>query len=84
MATLAGTHTTSTIVGKAEDVEDALYDISVGDTPFVKMAGDTGKVKATYHDWHVDKLRNPQDNAKPEGNEYQFATKAQPEPSGNY
>lgn len=84
MATRVGTTTTSQIVGKAEDVEDALYDISVRETPFCRLVGDTGEVDAVFHEWHTDKLRAPQTNAKPEGNVYEFGTKPQPVKSGNY
>lgn len=84
MAQLAGSMTTSTIVGKAEDVEDAIYDVSTKDTPFIRLIGDENTVKQRVHTWHVDKLRAPASNKKPEANTYEFANKAQPEEQGNH
>ena len=84
MAQQAGTMTTTDIVGKAEDVQDAIYDISTKDTPFCRLIGDEQTVKQRLHTWHTDKLRAPASNKKPEAYVYEFSTAAQPEEQGNH
>lgn len=84
MAQLAGTLTTSTIVGSKESVADAIYDVSTKETPFTRLVGDSMDAENTFHTWHIDKLRAPASNKKPQGNNYGFALKAQPEEQGNY
>jgi len=66
MATITGVAKTYDLVGKREDVEDIIYDISPTDTPFLSSIG-TGKAKATVHQWQQDKLDSPAANAVVEG-----------------
>lgn len=54
------------LVGKKEDVEDIIYDISPTDTPFLSSIG-TSKAKATVHQWQQDELASPAANAVVEG-----------------
>lgn len=54
------------LVGKKEDVEDIIYDISPTDTPLLSSIG-TSKAKATVHQWQQDELASPAANAVVEG-----------------
>lgn len=66
MATISGVAKTYDLVGKQEDVEDIIYDISPTDTPFLSSIG-TSKAKATTHQWQQDKLASPAANKAVEG-----------------
>lgn len=63
---VSGTLQSYDIVGKKEDVEDIIYDISPTDTPFLSSIG-TGKASATVHQWQQDKLAAVTANAAVEG-----------------
>jgi hypothetical protein len=54
------------LVGKKEDVEDIIYDISPTDTPFLSSIGTT-KAKSTVHQWQQDELAAVASNAVVEG-----------------
>lgn len=66
MATITGVAKTYDLVGKKEDIEDIIYDISPTDTPFLSSIG-TGKAKNTVHQWQQDKLDSPAANKAVEG-----------------
>lgn len=66
MATITGVAKTYDLVGKKEDIEDIIYDISPTDTPFLSSIG-TSKAKATVHQWQQDKLDAPAANKAVEG-----------------
>lgn len=66
MATITGVAKTYDLVGKKEDIEDIIYDISPTDTPFLSSIG-TGKAKATLHQWQQDKLDSAAANKAVEG-----------------
>jgi len=66
MAAISGVAKTYDLVGKKEDVEDIIYDISPTDTPFLSSIGTT-KAKATVHQWQQDKLDAAAANAVVEG-----------------
>ena len=66
MATITGVAKTYDLVGKKEEVEDIIYDISPTDTPFLSSIG-TSKAKATVHQWQQDKLDSPAANKVVEG-----------------
>lgn len=66
MATFTGVMKTYDLVGKREDVEDIIYDISPTDTPFLSSIG-SSKAKATVHQWQQDELAAPASNAVVEG-----------------
>lgn len=66
MAAISGVAKTYDLVGKKEDVEDIIYDISPTDTPFLSSIG-TGKANNTIHQWQQDKLDSPAANAAVEG-----------------
>ncbi len=53
MAALTGTTDTYAMVGKAEDIEDAIFDISPTETPALSMAS-RKKATATLHQWQTD------------------------------
>jgi len=63
---ITGTVKTYDIVGKKEDVEDIIYDISPTDTPFLSSIG-SSKANATVHQWQQDKLAAVTANAVVEG-----------------
>jgi hypothetical protein len=54
------------LVGKREDVEDIIYDISPTETPFLSSIG-SSKAKATVHQWQQDELAAVAANAVVEG-----------------
>jgi hypothetical protein len=66
MAVISGVAKTYDLVGKKEDIEDIIYDISPTDTPFLSSIG-TSKATATVHQWQQDKLDSPAANAAVEG-----------------
>lgn len=70
MAQFTTTYTTHTVEGEREDLQDAIFDISPMDTPFVSSCS-RGKAKATMHQWQTDSLADATvSNAQLEGNDY--------------
>ena len=63
---VSGTYKTYDQVGKREDVEDIIYDISPTDTPFLSSIG-SGTASATLHQWQQDSLAAVGSNAAVEG-----------------
>jgi hypothetical protein len=66
MPTVSGTLKTFDQVGKREDVEDIIYDISPTMTPMLSSIG-TSTASATLHQWLQDSLAPVASNAKVEG-----------------
>jgi hypothetical protein len=66
MPTVSGTLKTFDQVGKREDVEDIVYDISPTDTPMLTSIG-TSTAGATLHQWLQDSLAPVATNANVEG-----------------
>ena len=66
MPTVSGTLKTFDQVGKREDVEDIIYDISPTDTPMITSIG-TSTAGATLHQWLQDSLAPVATNANVEG-----------------
>jgi hypothetical protein len=66
---------TYTGVGKAEDFEDIIYDISPTETPLLTMAKRL-KSTATLHQWQTDVLDPSGVNRQLEGDDASFATHA--------
>ena len=66
MPTVSGTLKTFDQVGKREDVEDIIYDISPTDTPTISSIG-TSTASATLHQWLQDSLAPVATNANVEG-----------------
>jgi hypothetical protein len=66
MATVSGTLKTYDQVGKKEDIEDIIYQISPTKTPFISNIG-TSKAQNTLHQWQTDELAAVGSNAKVEG-----------------
>lgn len=73
MAALTGTTDTYLVKGIAEDVHDAIYDISPTETPVMTMAK---KLKAsnTNHQWQTDSLSSASVNKFVEGDDATFAS----------
>lgn len=63
---VSGTYKTYDQVGKREDVEDIIYDISPTETPFLSSIG-SGTASATLHQWQEDSLAAVGTNAAVEG-----------------
>lgn len=63
---VSGTFKTYDQVGKKEDIEDIIYDISPTMTPFTSSIG-SGKASATLHQWQEIELAAVATNAKLEG-----------------
>lgn len=66
MPTVSGTLKTFDQVGKREDVEDIIYDISPTNTPMLSSIG-TSTASATLHQWLQDELAAVGTNAAVEG-----------------
>lgn len=66
MPTVAGTLKTFDQVGKREDVEDIIYDISPTTTPMLSSIG-SSTAAATLHQWLQDELAAVATNASVEG-----------------
>lgn len=73
MAQISGTTDTYDMVGMAEDVEDAIFDISPEETPFLTMAK-RKKASATLHQWQTDALSAAAANRQIEGDDASFTT----------
>jgi hypothetical protein len=54
--------------GNREDLSDVLFDVSPTETPFI-TAIKKGKATGTSHDWLVDELEDPAENAHIEGDD---------------
>jgi hypothetical protein len=69
MATFDYTYQTHQAKGDREDLQDAIFDISPMDTPFLSGLK-RGKAKATLHEWQTDALADAtSDNAQIEGDD---------------
>ena len=66
MANITGTYKTYDQVGKKEDIEDIIYDISPTLTPFTSSIG-TSTASAVLHQWQEDELAAVGTNAVAEG-----------------
>jgi hypothetical protein len=83
MAAVSGTVDTLDITGMAEDVEDAIFNISPTETPFLTMAK-RKKATNTLHQWQVDSLRAAAANRQLEGDEASFSSVTGTTMLGNY
>jgi hypothetical protein len=68
MPTVSGTLKTFDQVGKREDFEDIIYDITPTQTPFLSSIG-TSSAKATLHQWMQDSLASVGANILVEGSD---------------
>lgn len=73
MAQVAGTTDTYDLVGIAEDIENAIFDISPTDTPILTMAGKK-KASNTLHQWQTDSLAAVTHQPQIEGDDASYAT----------
>lgn len=84
MAIISGTQQVYGQIGIREDLEDAIYNISPIDTPFINMVGRT-PVQNTYHEWQTDSLANVDSaNAQIEGDQFSYSAPAVTTRVGNY
>lgn len=73
MAQVTGTTDTLDLIGIAEDVEDAIFNISPTETPFLTMAKRKTATN-TLHQWQTDSLASAATNRQIEGDDAAFAT----------
>jgi Family of unknown function (DUF5309) len=83
MAQVSGTTDTYDLIGIAEDVEDAIFNISPTETPFLTMAK-RKSVSNTYHQWQTDSLAAAAANRQVEGDDASFTTATPTTMLGNY
>ncbi len=70
MTVFTGTYTTHTAIGRREDLQNAIFDISPMDTPFISGCS-RGKADAVTHEWQTDSLADAtSDNSEIEGDDY--------------
>jgi hypothetical protein len=69
--------------GNREDLSDVLFDVSPTETPFI-TAAKKGKSTATNHEWLIDELEDPADNAHIEGDDAAPVDAASRTRLGNY
>ena len=73
MTQVAGTTDSFDVVGIAEDIENAIFDISPTMTPILTMAG-RKKATNTLHQWQTDSLAATTHQPQVEGDDASFAT----------
>lgn len=83
MAQVSGTTDSYDLVGIAEDVEDAISNISPTDTPFYTMAKKK-KATNTFHQWQTDSLTAAGTNRQIEGDDATYTTATPTTMLGNY
>jgi hypothetical protein len=83
MPQVSGTTDTYDLIGIAEDVEDAIFNISPTETPFFTMAKKK-KATNTYHQWQTDALASAAANRQIEGDDAAFTTATPTTMLGNH
>jgi hypothetical protein len=83
MTQVAGTTDTYDLIGIAEDVEDAIFNISPTETPFLTMAK-RKSASNTFHQWQTDSLAAAAANRQVEGDDASFTTASPTTMLGNY
>lgn len=83
MAQVSGTTDTYDLIGIAEDVEDAISNISPTDTPLYTMASKK-KATNTFHQWQTDSLAAAAANRQIEGDDASYTTATPTTMLGNY
>jgi hypothetical protein len=83
MAAPVNTLTTGTLVGMREDLADVIYNIDPDETPLFS-ATSKAKANARYVEWQTDALRDSQDNAQLEGDDFVPPARAPTVRLGNY
>ena len=69
--------------GNREDLSDVLFDVSPTETPFITLAK-KGKSTGTNHEWLIDELEDPEENAHLEGDDAAPVDAASRDRLGNY
>ena len=85
MTVFTGSYTTHTAIGRREDLQNAIFDISPMDTPFVSGCS-RSKAKAITHEWQTDALADAtSDNSQIEGQDHTSVSTVTPTVRvGNY
>ena len=83
MAALANTFMTTNAVGNREELSDVVSRITPEDTPLWSMIG-SETADSKHPEWEIDDLGAPENVARPEGDEFTFASIAPPVRVGNY
>ena len=73
MAQVSGTTDSFDLVGIAEDIEDAIFNISPTETPFLTMAKKKTATN-TLHQWQTDSLASATSNKQIEGDDASYVT----------
>lgn len=78
MAVFTGSYTTHTAIGRREDLQNAIFDISPMDTPFISGLA-RGRASAVTHEWQTDSLVDAtSDNAQIEGQDHTSVSTSSP------
>lgn len=83
MAPLPNTKLSTQVVGNREELSDIISMITPQDTPIYSDIS-KGNASSVHPEWEVDELAPPQENIKPEGNEYEYDETDTPDRVGNY
>lgn len=83
MAVITNTVRTTNAVGNREELSDVVSRITPEDTPIYSMI-EKGKVNSVHPEWETDDLAAPGENAREEGEEYDFDKVDPPQRLGNY
>lgn len=83
MAVIANTMRTTGAVGNREELSDVVSRITPEDTPIYSMI-EKGKAKSVHPEWETDELAPAGDNAREEGEEYNFDAIQPPARVGSY
>lgn len=83
MAVITNTVRTTNAVGNREELSDVVSRITPEDTPIYSMI-EKGKTKSVHPEWETDDLAAPGENAREEGEEYDFDKVDPPARVGNY
>ena len=83
MAALANTFMTTNAVGNREELSDVVSRITPEDTPLSSMIG-SEMADSKHPEWAIDDLGAPENVARPEGDEFTFASITPPVRVGNY
>ena len=77
-AVFSGSYTTHTAIGRREDLQNAIFDISPMDTPFISGCS-RGKATAITHEWQTDSLADAtSDNSQVEGQDHTSLSTSSP------
>lgn len=83
MAVITNTFTTASAVGNREELSDVVSRITPEDTPIYSLI-EKGKCVSLHPEWETDDLAAPGENAREEGEDYNFGAITPPVRMGDY